>query len=315
MEPEAKYTLIGGAVLVLLALLAAAVVWLRSTSEGADAREYRIYFERQSLEGLEPRSPVTMRGMRVGSVAGFRFSSRRPGAVEVTITVEPTTPVRESTRATIERHLVTGLASVRLTNTTEDSPLLEHAPRGEPLPVIAEGESPIEQGLETLTRLAQHADETMERLNAVLSEPNQAAIAGTLRNVDRLTAQAGDVLARADALFVSLEKAAARVEALAASVTRDAQRLAARYERLGAEAGVTAREIGESVRRMSAEVERLAQRAEAALASGDRELRATALALRSAADSLAQTADRLRDPRQALFGPAEGGLGPGEGAR
>src|SRR5690606_10366068 len=32
MEPEAKYTLIGGAVLVLLALLAAAVVWLRSTS-------------------------------------------------------------------------------------------------------------------------------------------------------------------------------------------------------------------------------------------------------------------------------------------
>lgn len=315
MEPEAKYTLVGSAVLILLALLAAAVVWLKSTGEGANARQFKIYFERQSLEGLEPRSAVTMRGMRVGSVTGFRFSSRRPGAVEVTIAVEPTTPVRESTRATIDRHLVTGLASVQLANLTEESPPLNEAPGGEPYPVIAEGESPIEQVSETLTRLAQRANETMTRLNSALSPENVEALSETLASLRRLTRQAGDALARADATFGSVEQAAGRVGTLADSVARDARRLADRYDKLGSEAGATAREISEAVGAMRGEVERLAQRAEALLARGDEELGATAQALRSAADSLARTADRLREPRQAIFGPAEGGLGPGEGAR
>ena len=124
MEPEAKYTLVGAAVLILAGLVAAAVVWLRSSGEGADALHYKIYFERQSLEGLELRSYVTMRGIRVGSVTGFRFSSMRPGAVEVFTSVDPAAPVRQNTQATVERHLVTGLASVRLMNPSEDSPLL-----------------------------------------------------------------------------------------------------------------------------------------------------------------------------------------------
>ena len=96
MEPEAKYTLVGVAVLILLALVAAAVVWLRSSGEGADAREYKIYFERQSLEGLEPRSNVTMRGVRVGSVTGLRFSSQRPGRGRSLHRVDPATPVRKA---------------------------------------------------------------------------------------------------------------------------------------------------------------------------------------------------------------------------
>ena len=53
MEPEAKYTLVGGSVLALLALVVAAVAWLASASRGADVQRYTIYFARQSLEGLQ----------------------------------------------------------------------------------------------------------------------------------------------------------------------------------------------------------------------------------------------------------------------
>lgn len=313
MEPEARYTLVGAAVLILVALLAGAVVWLKSSGEGANAHRYKIYFERQSLEGLEPRSYVTMRGIRVGSVTGFRFSSRRPGAVEVLVAVDDSTPVRESTRATVERHLVTGIASVRLINATEQSPLLSKTPPEEPYPVIAEGDSPIQQVSETVTQLAQTAGGTLQRLNAVLSPENRAALAETLENLRRASKRAEGTLARVDAAAGSLGEAANEVRALAGSVGEDAHALAGRYDRLGADAGVSVREIAVAVRKMSADVERLTQRADALLARGDDELRSTAQALRSAADSVGSAASRLRDPRQVIYGPAEGGLGPGEG--
>src|SRR5690606_17499798 len=140
MEPEAKYTVVGGAVLILLALAAAAVIWLHDTGEAGEARPYKVYFEHHSLEGLQQRSDVKMLGIRVGSVTGFRISTRRPGAVEVFIRVDEQAPIRQSTRAMVERHLVTGIASIRLVNLTEESPPLTATPADEPMPVIAEGE-------------------------------------------------------------------------------------------------------------------------------------------------------------------------------
>lgn len=307
MEPEAKYTLVGAAALILASLLAAGLYWLRSSGEGANARHYKIYFERYSLEGLEPRSQVTMRGMRVGSVSGFRFSPNAKGAVEVVISLDPGTPVRRSTTATTERHLVTGLATVRLANDTEDSPLLVEAPEGETFPVIKEGVM-TQQVSETVTQMAQRADDTLRRLNATLTPENIAAFTETLENLRKLTR-------RADATFVSVGGAAEDIRVLAKSLEGEVRQLGERYAALGSDASASAVELREAVRRMSADVGRLSQRADALLASGNEELRETARAVRSAADSLDAAASRLRDPRQVIYGPAEGSLGPGEKSR
>ena len=99
MEPEAKYTLVGGSVLVLLALLVAAVAWLASASRGVDVHALHDLLPRQSLEGLQVRSDVRMKGIRVGAVTGFSFASQRPGTVEVAVGIDPGAPVRQSTRA------------------------------------------------------------------------------------------------------------------------------------------------------------------------------------------------------------------------
>ena len=315
MEPEAKYTVVGGAVLILLALLAAAFYWLRSSGQGADANHYQIYFERQSLEGLEPRSYVTMRGVRVGSVTRFRFSTTKPGVVEVFIAVNPTTPVLESTRATVDRHLVTGLATVRLENLTELSLPLRKVQDGEDSPVIAEGESTIEAVSSTLAQLAQRVDETMQRINLVLSPENRAALAELLDNTRRVSQHADSTLAKADAALGSAGAAANEVRVLANSLAGDVRTLTARYDTLGADASVSVRELGEATRRISADAEQLSKRADALLATGDAELRTTAQALRAAADSVGAAAARLRDPRQVIYGPPEAGLGPGEGTR
>ena len=307
MEPEAKYTLVGTVVLILVASIAAAVVWLRSSGE-ADDKRYKIYFERQSLEGLQVRSDVKMRGIRVGSVNAFRISSGRPGAVEVFIRVDDSTPVRQSTEAVVERQLVTGIASILLVNTTEDSPPLTQLPQGEVYPVIAEGESRVQQVAESINQIAQRADETMQRINAVLSPQNQRALTEVLGNLQRASAGA-------ERTVTAVGAAADDVRALSRALAADASKLSARYDKLGEESGVAVREAAASIRRMSDEVARMSQRVDTLLASGDVELRVTAQELRATADSLGAVARRFNDPRSILFGPPEGSLGPGEGAR
>jgi phospholipid/cholesterol/gamma-HCH transport system substrate-binding protein len=313
MEPEAKYTLVGTVVLILIALVAAAVVWLRTAGEQVDDQRFKIYFERQSLEGLQVRSEVRMKGIRIGSVTGFRISTWRPGAVEVLIRVDGGAPVRQSTRAVVERHLVTGIASILLINTTEDSPPLVQVPQGEVYPVIAEGESQIQVVSESIQELAQRATETMQRINATLAPENQRALAALLDNLNRLAYNTDRSLAGLERTLASVGAAAEDVRALSRGLGEDASRLAARYDKLGEEATVAARDAASAMRQVSADVARISQRLDALLASGDVELRVTAQELRATADSLGAVARRLNDPRSILYGPPEGGLGPGEG--
>lgn len=308
MESEAKYTLVGVAVLVLVGLLVAALLWLRTVGEGADDLHYKIYFERQSLEGLAVRSDVLMRGIRVGAVTGFRFSDRRREAVEVFVSVAPNTPVRTNTQAVVDRHLVTGIASVRLLNPHENAPLLTTVPSGEPYPVIAEGESPFAQVSQTVNELALRASETLQRINTVLSDENQQAIRRALASLEDIAGQTG-------ATLLSVKQTAEEVQTLSHSLGADARKLAARYDELGTEATRSAQEVSAAVRTLSADTTRLAQSAEALLASSDAEVRATAQALREAADALAVAARNFDDPRGLLFGPPAGALGPGEGDR
>lgn len=287
MEPEARYAVVGSVVLILVVAVAVAVVWLLSASSGTDDRVYQIVFERQSLEGLEVRSEVRMRGIRVGVVTDYAFSSERSGAVQVFISVAASTPVRESTRAIVDRHLVTGLATIRLLNLDETSPLLAPPRRGEKPPLIAEGQSELQQFTKTMAQVAERVDETMQHVNAMLSAENQAAFAETLDNVRQLSANAN------------------------AAVTR----LGARYDVLGAEATTGMREVTATVEQLRADLVRLSNRADDLLSSGSVELRVTAREIRAAADELGLTARKLAAPRSALLGPPDAGLGPGEQRR
>lgn len=312
MEPEARYTLVGTSVLVLLAALVAAVAWLAASGRGNDTRSYKIYFAHQSLEGLQVRSDVRMRGIRVGAVSRFAFSSQRPGTVEVIVEVDPSTPVKESTRAVVERNLITGLATIRLQNITEDSPALTRAESGEPDPVIAEGASQLQQFSETVNELAQRADETLGRINTTLSAANQAAIGETLDNLRVITHDARGIMKRVDGTLATIGGTADRVGVATVALSGDVHRLVERYDALGAETTTSLHDVTGAVRQMSSDVSTLTKRTEDVLTDSDVEIRLTAQQLRSTADALGVAARKLRDPRSSLFGPAEGSYGPGE---
>lgn len=315
MEPEARYAWVGVSVLVLLTAMIGAILWLLASGRHGEERTYRIYFTRQSLEGLQIRSDVLMKGIRIGAVSGFTFSPTKPGTVEATVAVDPAAPVREGTRAVVERNLVTGLASIRLVSTTEDSPLLTTAQPGERDPVIAEGASQLQRVSDSLNQLAERADETMRRINMTLSDQNQVALGKTLSNLELLSRNADGVLTRLDGTLASLGRTADEVRVQTATLGADAHALAARYDTLGAETTTSIREIAGSIRQIGADVSVLSTRAEGALTDSDWQLRSTARQVETSAAALGQAARRLGDPKAAFFGPAPESLGPGEQPR
>lgn len=314
MEPEAKYTLVGTAVVVLVALLVGALVWLHSTDAEGYAQTYKIYFSRHSLEGLQIRSDVKMQGIRVGSVAGFRISSSRPGSVEVLIRVDEAAPVREATRASVERHLITGIASVVLVNPTEKSPRLTEAPPNEPYPVIREGETELAL-TESAASIAQRADETMQRINRLLSDENQQAFGRILANLENVSSNVDQNLADLGSTLAELRRAAEEVRKTSVAIGADAKRLTARYDALGETSTTAVRDASGAIVGIGADVERTASRLDTLLANANIELRLTAQQLRATADALGTAARRLSDPRRALFGGGSAEAGPGEPSR
>jgi phospholipid/cholesterol/gamma-HCH transport system substrate-binding protein len=315
MEPQARYVWVGALVLAVVALLVASFLWLLASGQHRDERTYRIYFTRQSLEGLQARSDVRMKGIRVGDVTAFAFSAQHPGTVEVLVSLERQTPVRESTRAVVDRNLITGLASIRLLNASEDSPLLKQAPPGESEPVIGEGASQLQQVSDSLNQLATRADETMQRIDSVLSDANQTAFAETLENMRRLTRDVGGVVGRLDQTLASVGRAADGLHALEGSLGANAEVLTRRYDALGAQATESMREVADSMRQVSGNLSELTSRSEVVLLDNDIRLRTTTRQVESAARSFGETSRHLADPRSALFGPPAAGLGPGEDKR
>jgi phospholipid/cholesterol/gamma-HCH transport system substrate-binding protein len=234
--------------------------------------------------------------------------------VEVVVKVDDSTPMLQSTRATVERHLLTGIASIRLVNTDDSSPPLAAVQPGERYPLIAEGESE-HQISESMAQVASRADETMQRINRVLSDDNQAAATEILANLCRISSNFERSFAGLDKMLASVGLAADEMRALSAGIAGDARRLAVRYDNLGEESTAAVRNISASIGRVSDDVARLARSADALFADGNLELQITARELRATADSLGATARRLRDPAKRLFGPPADSLGPGEGPR
>ncbi len=315
MEPEAKYTLVGAVVLVLLALIVTAAVWLKSSGGEREDVPFKIYFANQSMEGLQIRSDVKMQGIKVGSVSSFRISLRRPGTVEVVIRVNENAPVRQSTYASVDRHLLTGIASIRLVNTDENSPPLTALRPDEPYPLIPEGDSEYSKLSDSMTQVVQRADETMRRINLFLTDENQVALGEILVNLRRITGNMDRTMAGFDRTLASLGGAADEVRGMSATISTDAGRLIARYDALGAESTTAAREVATAMRQISADVTRLSGRMDALLADGNVELRVTAQELRATASALGAAARRFNDPGRVLFGPAAGSMGPGEVAK
>jgi phospholipid/cholesterol/gamma-HCH transport system substrate-binding protein len=331
MEPDTRYSVIGAVVLALVAATVIAYLWLSSSGRETDFRFYTVYFERQSLDGLQVGGNVNMRGITVGRVEEYQIARDNINRVRVTLRVQRETPVRENTLASVSRNIVTGIARINLVTPGAPGPELVKVLDNERHPVIPEGVSGTEQITDALQRLAIGADTTLQNVSHTFSPENQKAFAELLVQVRDLARGLNERLSAVDRSALTIDESARAFRVAAQDIGGAARRIADSAQPLATQADGTLqelrsalqtlaastraveRDLGVALQRFDKEAAVLSRRAEDTMDVSVLELRTTTAELRSAAEAVTRTMDRWRDPRAILIGPSSAQLGPGEG--
>jgi len=301
MESEAHYVRVGTAVLVLVGLLALGLYWLTGGLDRSAGQRYAVHFSKQSLEGLQINSDVRMQGIKVGKVIDYAILPGEMRTVRVVLEVDARTPLRDGVTAVVNRHLVTGLASIDLENGPPGAGLLPQ-PSGD-VPRIAEGVPQLTRVADTLEELGQLGRDTLIRLNAVLSDSNQAELSASLGHLGAASAELRETL-------VSTRRAADNLSELGAA----AQTRLGRLDRLGDEASATLTAARGSLAGLDHELRALSLQLRQTTDLGLQELQTSAASLRQTSERWQEAGRVLADPARVLYGTHPNELGPGERA-
>jgi phospholipid/cholesterol/gamma-HCH transport system substrate-binding protein len=292
------------------------MVWLARTGARADFRYYTIYFERQSLEGLQIGGDVNIRGVKVGRVEHYSISRDNINLVRVTIRIDRNSPVSTNTAAVVDRNILTGLARINLvTPPGRPGPELTEVRSGEEYPVIAEGHSDIEQLTGAMNRLAITGARALANMEDLLNKENREAFGATLANLRKLSAGLAERVGQIDEVAGALAKSAADFGKASREIAAGVETLSKSTQPVANQADSTLRDMSKAAQALERATTTLAKTLDQATHAGVLELRATAQELRASAEILARAADRLQDPRAILYGPNPAQLGPGEQMR
>jgi phospholipid/cholesterol/gamma-HCH transport system substrate-binding protein len=204
METRANHVWVGAVTLALLAALAAFIIWLTGLGAG-DQRRFDIFFK-QSVNGLAKGSQVNFSGVPAGKVDEIALWTKNPEFVRVRISVNNDIPILIGTTATIQATF-TGVSSIMLDGAVRGAPPLdcENTNCTEGVPEIPAKQGGLGEILASAPLLLERLATLTERLTLMLSDDNQASIAGILKNTDRMTASLADAAPQAERTLAELQ--------------------------------------------------------------------------------------------------------------
>ena len=184
MENKSHALAAGIFLIVVTALLAGLGLWL-----SRDKTDYRIFelSSKGSVTGLQPQAAVRYKGVAVGKVTKVGFDPQATGNVLIRIAVNESTPISETTFATLGYQGVTGLAHVQLDDA--ESPL-------EPTPAGPDGIPRLPLQSSQFSQIAERLDNTV----ATKLDPALATMPALAKDAQQTLASlrsAGDSAARA----------------------------------------------------------------------------------------------------------------------
>ncbi|MEL6529596.1 MAG: MlaD family protein [Pseudomonadota bacterium] len=206
METRANHLWVGLITLVLLAALAAFIVWIARLGQGQQ-NEYDIFYK-QTVSGLANGSQVSFAGVPVGQVSEIALSDDDPEFVRVRVKVKEDVPILVGTTATIQASF-TGVSTILLDGARKDAPPItcETTACPEGAPVIPPKDGGLDALLNSAPLLLERLATLTENLNLLLNDENREELAGILRNSNRLTEELARTAPRLEGTFSELEGA------------------------------------------------------------------------------------------------------------
>ncbi len=206
METRANYVWVGAVTLLLLAMVAAFIIWIARISEG-ERKEYDIFF-RQSVDGLANGSSVAYSGVPVGKVEKIELWPRDQSFVRVRISIDEKVPIVIGTTATIQGSF-TGVSDIQLEGGKKGAPpIIEPGPDG--APVIPTKEGGLGAILANAPLLLERLATLTESLNLLLSDENRQSISGILKNTDKMSGDLANATPQLEQTMVELRGALAQ---------------------------------------------------------------------------------------------------------
>lgn len=187
-----SHALIAGLFTLLLGLaVAASIGWFGGQREAT--KDY-IVLTRQNVTGLSPQGAVRYRGMGVGKVQSIVLDPQDVRNILIRISVSDAVPITRGSTAKIGYQGVTGIAHIQLGDSGADPTPLEG--EGGELPRLIMQPSLIDE-LSLVGGEALHqARDVLVSINQVLNAENRARMAKTLANLEAATAVAQETLSR-----------------------------------------------------------------------------------------------------------------------
>lgn len=253
METRAHFVLIGAFVMAALAAAALFAVWISGSQFSRNYETYDVLFV-GAVNGLGQGGEVRFNGIKVGEVVKLSLDPNDPNNVVARVHLDPQTPVREDSIATLQFQGITGVTFIQLRAGSPNKPFMRRGPNGQP-PVIRTERTALDELFQGGQDLVVQASETMRQINRTLGDENQARVAHILENIDKLTTQLADekgVVPAAKRAFASVDKAAISIEAAARDldsavrtlnrdlpkITSDASELVARGGKMAGQAQI-----------------------------------------------------------------------------
>ena len=322
MENKSHALAAGAFVVLVSALLVALAMWL--TRDVALRTVYEIS-TREPVTGLQVQAAVRFRGISVGKVLSIDFDPKIPGNVLVSISVDDTTPITESTFATLGFQGVTGLSFVQLDDTGASTVTLE-SKDGEParIPLRPGLFSKLtDQGASAMAQL----EETTRRLNALLAPEQQKLLLDAVRNIGQAAGNINQLSLHLDQLLQGQGgPGSASVPQLAQEVSTTLKALqatsaeASRTAQEGSKAASELAQVAQRLRQSGGGLDKLDQGADAMLLTAKTLNASTLPRVAKSADDVARAARRVEraaanlneNPQYLLYGTGMVPPGPGE---
>ena len=178
MENKSHALAAGIFVLVVTALLIGLASWLMRDT--VSTTTYQMTTD-EAVSGLQPQATVRYKGVSVGKVTDIGFDPEKRGNVLVTLAVDKDAPITRTTYAQLAYQGVTGLSFVQLDddgNSNEPPERYEGGPPRIPLKPNLFG-----QLSDRAQELVGKLDETVDRVNHLLGDQNQAALSRAIQQV------------------------------------------------------------------------------------------------------------------------------------